>query len=249
MDLKIGEGMKTDKIFILQAMKNWPSLKMLLEGVDIFPLMGEHLVQSNTLTMDFSTANLELNNINFSDTTVFNHYVFEKLASTKKKYGIGGYFEHRAIYQRSEVFVTDLEDFRNIHLGVDVWAEAGTAVYAPIDGKVYSFQNNQGFGDYGPTIILKHLLKGEKLYSLYGHLKLTDLENLEVGKPISQGERFCHLGPFPENGDWPPHLHFQLMWDLLGNWGDFPGVCSHREIEKFKNICPDPNLMVGYSSR
>jgi murein DD-endopeptidase MepM/ murein hydrolase activator NlpD len=118
-----------------------------------------------------------------------------------------------------------------------------------MDGKVYSFQNNHGFGDYGPTIILEHQLKDETLYSLYGHLKLTDLDHLEVGKTISKGEKFCHLGPFPENGDWPPHVHFQLMWDLLGNLGDFPGVCSHREIEKFKNICPDPNLMVGYSSR
>lgn len=241
--------MKTDKIFILHAMKNKPSLEILLDGEDIFPLMGEDLNQSNTLDMDFSSVNLELKHINLADTSIFNQYVFGKLTSAKKKYGIGGYFEHRAIYQRSEVFVTDREDFRNIHLGVDIWAEAGTAVYAPIDGEVYSFQNNRGFGDYGPTIILEHKFKDEKLYSLYGHLKLTDLDNLEVGKKIFKGEKFCHLGPFPENGDWPPHLHFQLMWDLLGNWGDFPGVCSHREIEKFKSICPDPNFMVGYSSR
>lgn len=241
--------MKTDKIFNLQAMKIRPSLEILLEGVAVFPLMGEHLDQSNTFDMDFTPANLELMSINLSDTVEFNQYVFEKLANSQKKYGIGGYFEHRAIYQRSEVFATDLEDFRNIHLGVDVWAEAGTAVYAPLEGKVYSFQNNHGFGDYGPTIILEHQLKGETLYSLYGHLKLSDLDKLEVGKTIAKGEKFCHLGPFPENGDWPPHIHFQLMWDLLGNWGDFPGVCSHREIEKFKNICPDPNLMIGYSSR
>lgn len=241
--------MKRDKIFILQAMKNRPTLEILLDGVDIFPLMGEELNQANTVQMDFSPTNLELKHIKLSDTAVFDQYVFEKLAMAKKKYGIGGYFEHRAIYQRSEVFATDLKDFRNIHLGVDVWAEAGTPIYAPIDGKVYSFQNNQGFGDYGPTIILEHLIKGEKMYSLYGHLKLTDLDDLKVGKTILKGEKFCHLGPFPENGDWPPHVHFQLMWDLLGNWGDFPGVCSFREIEKFRNICPDPNFMVGYSVR
>lgn len=225
------------------------NLLSLLEGKSKFPIMGEELNQGNTMQMDFSPQNPALNAVDFSDTLAFNQFVFGQLQSAGKLYGIGGYMEHRVIYQRSEVFATNLMDFRNIHLGVDIWAEAGTAVFAPLEGKVYSFQNNQGFGDYGPTIILEHNLKGETLYSLYGHLQLSDLENLEIGMIIPQGEKFCHLGPFPENGDWPPHLHFQLMWDMLGNWGDFPGVCSHRQIEEFRDVCPDPNLILGYSSK
>lgn len=241
--------MKTDKIFILRFMKIRPSLESLLSNNEIFPLMGELIDASNSIPMDFSPSNTDLIRVNLSDTNQFNDYVFGLLEQSGKKYGIGGYFEHRAIYSRSAVFATDLQDFRNIHMGVDIWTDAGTPIFAPLDGKVHSFKDNSGFGNYGPTIILEHQLQGETLYSLYGHLKISDLENLEVGQTIGKGEKFCHLGPFPENGDWPPHLHFQLMWELLGNWGDFPGVCSHREIEKFKNICPDPNLMVGYSSR
>lgn len=217
-----------------------------LKSQDSFPVMGEPLDKSNTLALDFSPSNTELKNLDLSDTANFDRYVFGEIAKFQKKYGIGGYFEHRAIYSRSTVFATDKEDFRDIHMGVDIWAEAWTPVFAPLDGIIHSFQDNAGFGNYGPTIILEHDLYGKKLFSLYGHLALEDLKGLEVGQVIPKGQRFCHLGPFPENGDWPPHLHFQLMWDMLGMVGDFPGVCSHREMEKFREICPDPNLLIPF---
>lgn len=228
-------------------MKN--SFQELLPGENIFPIMGEALNPDNTMEMDFSPANTALMSIDFSDTRSFDQYVFDQLRVAGKKYGIGGYFEQRAIYARSEVFATEQSDFRNIHLGIDIWTEAGHPVYAPLSGKVFSFQNNAGFGDYGATIILEHELKGKTLYSLYGHLALEDLEGLEVGMPVNAGQAFCHLGLFPENGDWPPHVHFQLMWDMMGHWGDFPGVCSQREVEKYRAICPDPQVLTGYSPR
>jgi peptidoglycan LD-endopeptidase LytH len=247
MELKIMEGMKTDKIFILRPMNS--SLTLLLQGEVLFPIMGEKLDPKNTLTMNFSKSNKDLHQIDLHDTGKFSDYVFGQLNRIGKKYGIGGYLEHRAIYSRSKVFATGKEDFRDIHLGVDIWTEAFTPVYTPLKGKVHSFKNNEGFGDYGATIILEHPLKEVTLYSLYGHLALNDLENLYVGKEFNAGDLLCHLGPFPENGDWPPHLHFQLMWDLLGIWGDFPGVCFQSEIEKYKSICPDPHLLIGYSPK
>ena len=217
---------------------NWNALQF-------FPVMGEALTENNTSKLDFSPANSELDLIDLGNTEEFNSYVFGQLSGQNKKYGIGGYFEHRAIYRRSEVFATQESDFRNIHLGVDIWAEAGTDVFAPLNGIIHSFQDNAGFGNYGPTIILEHDIEGQKLYSLYGHLFLSDLEKLKVGQEVKAGDLLCHIGPFPENGDWPPHLHFQLMLDMLGNVGDFPGVCSQREIEKYKAICPDPNLILS----
>jgi peptidoglycan LD-endopeptidase LytH len=42
------------------------------------------------------------------------------------------------------------------------------------------------------------------------------------------------------NGDWPPHLHFQLITDMMGNTGDFPGVCLPEEKQAYKVLCPDP---------
>ncbi len=212
--------------------------------IDFFPVMGEKLSSETTVKLDFSPTNSDLESLDLANTAAFDEYVTQQIKNYNSKYGIGGYLEHRAIYRRSTVFATADADFRNIHLGVDIWTEAGAPVFVPIDGSIHSFQDNAGFGNYGATIILEHELEGEKLYSLYGHLLLSDLAGIEIGQKVKCGELLAHVGPFPENGDWPPHLHFQLMVDLKGNMGDFPGVCSQREVDEYKVICPDPNLIL-----
>ena len=211
---------------------------------DFFPIMGEKLTAERTLKLDFTEENQELKSVDLSTTEVFAQYVFGQMRQKSKKIGIGGYLEKRAIYRRSEVFATADSDFRNIHLGVDIWTEAGAPIFTPMDGKVHSFQDNAGFGNYGPTIILEHELDGKKLYSLYGHLFQNDLVSLEIGKEFKAGELLCHVGPFPENGDWPPHLHFQLMWDMGENWGDYPGVAAEKDLGFYTENCPDPNLIL-----
>lgn len=216
---------------------NWTNL-------DFFPVMGEALTAENTMKLDFSAENTDLLKLDLGDTSSFDGYVFDRIKSNGKKYGIGGYLENRAIYRRSEVFGTDESEFRNIHLGIDIWTEAGAPVYAPMAGKVHCFQDNAGFGNYGATIILEHEVEGKLLFSLYGHLFLSDLNGLKVGEEVKSGDLLCHVGPFPENGDWPPHLHFQLMWDLHGYVGDYPGVAAKKDLEFYKVNCPDPNLVL-----
>ncbi|QJW91342.1 peptidoglycan DD-metalloendopeptidase family protein [Spirosoma taeanense] len=193
------------------------------------------------LILDFSASNPELTSLNLTNTARFTDYVFGKLKAAGAKIGVGGYNEHRVIYRRSQHFQQTSEQPREIHLGIDLWADAETPVFAPLAGVVHSFQDNANFGDYGPTIILEHLVAGKPLYSLYGHLTRSSLDGLSEGKEIKTGEPFAAIGPYPENGDWPPHLHFQLMNDLLGMKGDFPGVCSLADRAKFLTICPNPN--------
>ncbi len=200
---------------------------------------------SNALPLDFSASNPDLAPdrvppLDLTDTATFTEYVFGKLRAARAEAGIGGYDEHRVIYRRSEHFNANDSEPREIHLGVDIWADAGTPVYAPKDGVVHSFQDNAHFGDYGPTIILQHDLNGKTIYSLYGHLTRASLNGLYEGKEFRAGEKLAEIGPFPENGDWPPHLHFQLITDLLGYRGDFPGVCSVADREFYLGICPDP---------
>ncbi|WP_020603070.1 peptidoglycan DD-metalloendopeptidase family protein [Spirosoma spitsbergense] len=196
------------------------------------------------LTLDFSASNSDLTTLNLTNTAIFTEYVFGKLRAAGAKVGVGGYNEHRTIYRRSQHFNESDDGPREIHLGIDLWAEAGTPVFAPLEGVVHSFQDNANFGDYGPTIILEHELNGKPLYSLYGHLTRQSLEGLQEGKKISAGEKLAEIGPYPENGDWPPHLHFQLMTDMLGQKGDFPGVCSLVDRERFLKLCPDPNAIL-----
>jgi murein DD-endopeptidase MepM/ murein hydrolase activator NlpD len=218
---------------------------MNLNSLLIFPVMGEPLSTENALPLDFTEANASLRRVDLSDTASFDSFVFQQLHRAGKIYGYGGYLEKRDIYRRSEVFATAQEDFRNIHLGIDIWTEAGSPIFAPLDGKVHSFQDNEGFGNYGPTIILEHQVEGQLFYSLYGHLRQEDFQSLEVGQFLRAGEAFCRVGPYPENGDWPPHLHFQLIWDLGEHWGDYPGVAAEKDLAYYQHNCPDPAPLLG----
>jgi len=106
---------------------------------------------------------------------------------------------------------------------------------------VHSFQFNDHFGDYGATIILEHQLDGLAIHSLYGHLSLASLSGLKEGQFIANGERFAEFGIPEENGHWPPHLHFQLIFDMQGLKGDYPGVCCYSQRAAYLANCPDPN--------
>jgi murein DD-endopeptidase MepM/ murein hydrolase activator NlpD len=197
------------------------------------------------LALDFTDNNTELSLSDITDTEHFARWVSHKLEQNNCLYGIGGYFEHRSIYGRSALFDT-ADEPRRLHLGIDIWANAGTTVYAPLDGKIYSCQDNNNFGDYGPTIIIAHDLDGLRLYSLYGHLSRESLNGLYEGKPVSMNEVLGHFGDVTENGQWPPHLHFQLMFDMEGLKGDYPGVCRYSEKERYRANIPDPNLILKF---
>jgi murein DD-endopeptidase MepM/ murein hydrolase activator NlpD len=201
----------------------------------IHRLFTEPLSAKNSVAVDLSATNLELNPSIYGNVSAFQEYIERKLGG---KMGFGGYLEHRVIYESYENFATASADFRNIHLGMDFWTMAGTPVFTPFAGEVHSFQVNQGAGNYGPTIILYH--PAEKIYSLYGHVSMADLVPLEIGLPIGAGQLLCHLGKTTENGGWPPHLHFQLIRDMQGFHGDYPGVCSQRDLSFYANNCPNP---------
>jgi len=199
--------------------------------------------QDRLLALDFTAANIELTDEILDDTDLFSDWVTAKLTDNNARYGIGGYDEHRTIYSRSKHFDADKEP-RRLHLGVDIWAPAGTPIYNFYDATVQSFANNNNFGDYGATIILAYEIAGFKFNALYGHLSLASLNGLKEGKFISAGEKIAELGIKQENGNWPPHLHFQLIKDMEGLKGDYPGVCKFSEREKYLANCPNPNLIL-----
>jgi peptidoglycan LD-endopeptidase LytH len=133
---------------------------------------------------------------------------------------------------------------RRLHLGIDIWGKPHTKVMAPMDGLVHSFAFNNAFGDYGATIILTHNLEGQSFFTLYGHLSLNSIKNIQEGEHIKKGDVFAEFGiPF-ENGQWPPHLHFQIISDMDRSKGDYPGVCKYSERESYLSNCPDPDLIL-----
>ena len=214
------------------------------------------------LHLNFTNTNTVLTAFILNDTILFSQYINNLLDSTENtgavndhlsspfragaswaKYGVGGYNEHRTVYARSSVF-DDADEPRRLHLGVDIWGPAGTPVFCPLDGTIHSFAFNNNYGDYGATIILKHALEGSDFFTLYGHLSLQDLVGLEEGKVVNKGEEFAHFGEPAENGEWPPHLHFQLI-ENMGDWkGDYPGVCKFSERDSYLINSPDPDLIL-----
>lgn len=200
--------------------------------------------------IDLSPNNPELTNAIFENTQTFCDYINRKRREKNADYLIGGYGERREIYRRSGLFDDNLlsevkEEPRNIHLGIDVWCDAGTKIYCPYDATIHSFAFNDNFGDYGATIILQHRVEGIAFHTLYGHLALSDLSDLYTGKPVKAGEPFAHFGAPVENGHWPPHLHFQVIQDMLGMQGDFPGVCKTSEKEIYLQNSPDAEFILN----
>jgi peptidoglycan LD-endopeptidase LytH len=194
------------------------------------------------LLLDLSENNADLSPDLVKDTGAFSRYIQQLLDAAGCTYGIGGYHELRNLYARSNVF--DGEEPRRLHLGVDIWGPVGTPVFAPLAGTVHSLAYNGGFGDYGATLILQHQLDGAVFHTLYGHLSQASLQEKTAGQAISPGEQVAAFGPLEENGSWPSHLHFQIIKDMEGKQGDYPGVGRLSEKEKYLHNCPDPNPML-----
>ena len=199
--------------------------------------------------LDLGVGSLDIPRLDIViDPPTFDRWVTDRLRAAGTAIGIGQYDEARLVY------VTDLfrhrtnwsEENRTVHIGIDVFLDAGAAVHAPLAGVVHSTRNNAAAGDYGPTIILEHEVgQGLRFYTLYGHLATRSLEGLQKGRRFERGEVLGWLGTIDENGGWPPHLHFQVMTDMLGREGDFPGVAAPGERETWLDFCPDPNLVLG----
>jgi 4-aminobutyrate aminotransferase-like enzyme/Ser/Thr protein kinase RdoA (MazF antagonist) len=169
------------------------------------------------------------------------------LADRGAEVGLGRYREARLLYSSPLFASIDDEsgEGRTVHLGIDLFAGAGTGVRAALDGVVHGLADNRQPFDYGPVVILRHLTDSDQaFYTLYGHLSRRSLEKLTVGQSVTAGTAFATLGSPHENGGWTPHLHFQLIVDLLDRDCDFPGVCRPREEDVWCALSPDPNAIL-----
>lgn len=213
------------------------------------PVVPFDPARDKLLLLDFTENNTELTDEILDDVKAFSEYINNKLNSHNARYGIGGYAEQRTVYRRSKIFDSSSpggweDEPRRLHLGIDIWGKPNTAVIAPCDGIVHSFAFNNRPGDYGVTIILSHRMQGVSFFTLYGHLGLNSIKNIQEGDRIAKGDIFAELGIPSENGHWPPHLHFQVIKNLEGWSGDYPGVCRYSEREAYLENCPDPDLIL-----
>ena len=212
---------------------------------EFIPVVSNEFYKEDYIAIDLSENNELLNDIDVSSSKAFEGYIDQYLEKNNAKVAYGGYMETRAIYRRSTHFnQQDPETERNIHLGLDIWCDAGTEILTPLNGKIHSFKNNNNYGDYGPTMILEHEVDDIIFYTLYGHLSMESIQNIVIGQKVVKGQSIAALGDASVNGDYAPHLHFQIIKDLEGNIGDYPGVSNKSELSKYRINCPDPNLLL-----
>lgn len=165
-------------------------------------------------------------------------------------YGLGLYGEKRSVYATDQFADAASPERRVIHLGVDVFAPAGTPVHAPLPGRVRHLTYNADPLDYGHTLILEHEAADTVFFTLYGHLADTLPGLLQPGDRVAAGQVIAHLGDWHENGGWAAHLHFQIITDLLAQTGgNFFGVGHESLWDVWQSVSPDPNLILRLPDR
>ncbi|HSG46530.1 MAG TPA: aminotransferase class III-fold pyridoxal phosphate-dependent enzyme [Longimicrobiales bacterium] len=175
------------------------------------------------------------------------------LADARASVGVGRWNEPRPIYTAPEFRLGDhpTAGARTVHLGLDLWVPAGTPLHAPLPGVVESLGELAGRGNYGPTLLLRHDPEGAPAFwTLWGHLDPDVLERWAPGDPVQAGAVVARVGAPPGNGDWPPHLHLQVVLELPGGapdapLHDIPGVVDPGARAGWKAVFPNPAALAG----
>lgn len=216
------------------------------QGSQLKPIIAKNLENAHWLDLGMDSVELGNQSIVLDDVQLKDQ-IEKVIQESGKSVGLGKYNEVRPFYTSSafEVDSNDGPAWRTVHLGLDVFINAGETVFAPLKGTIYSVADNVGNRNYGPTIILKHdILQELTFYTMYGHLDKSTLAKWKAGDKVKAGAPIGKIGDLHENGGWSPHLHFQIMLDTLEKEGDFPGVAAPMLIDVWKSICPDPWLLV-----
>lgn len=113
-----------------------------------------------------------------------------------------------------------------MHEGIDIHSlqhdkrgEPTDPILAAADGTVMYVNAKSGLSNYGKYIVIRHIIDGIDIYSLYGHLSEI-APGITSGKAVRAGETIATMGRTgqPINKE-RAHLHFEL--DLLSN-DNFP---------------------------
>ena len=209
------------------------------------PVVAADLTKARVF--DLSASSVELGNVpDFSHEPTFAQRLEHMIAAVHASAGIGRYDEPRLIYTADTFRQMSNEGpvWRTLHIALDIFLPTDAPVFAPLDGVIHSLRDNAGDLDYGPTVIIRHTVANDlTFYTLYGHLAHESLAFTHVGETVHKGQPIGAIGSAAVNGGWPPHLHFQLINDMLDRDGEFPGVARPDERALWLSLSPDANLI------
>ena len=187
--------------------------------------------------IDLSIDNPSLVRVDLTDQRSFQREL-EKQMGPRFSWGIGGYMERRD--SLLSPYPQMVQERRFYHLGVDIAVPVNCDVHAPLDSIVIETGYEEGRGNYGGYVILKHSGNFfEPFCSFYGHLNPD--ASPAPGQTIAAGEVFARIGDFHHNGCWYYHTHLQILtMEALAKGYAHKGYCSEAELPFIDRLCPNP---------
>ncbi|MBU6411324.1 MAG: M23 family metallopeptidase [Verrucomicrobia bacterium] len=98
------------------------------------------------------------------------------------------------------------------HLQTDRRGEPADPIMAAADGTVVYFSDRPGLSNYGNYIVIRHVIEGIEIYSVYAHLSAI-APGLKVGEAVKAGDVIATMGRTSDTGwipKWRAHVHFEL---------------------------------------
>lgn len=205
------------------------------EHLDHAPIIED--LEGDPYVADLSTANPLLDRIDVRDQKTYQR-ILEREMQPRYRWGFSGYLENRKSLLRDCPQM--MEEGRYFHLGLDIIAAKQTPLCAPLFAEVAEAGYEEGEGNYGGFVLLKHQSnRFETFYSLYGHLDSDRMP--EVGKALLPGEPFAFIGDFHQNGNWFYHTHLQIITKRGLSEGYLSkGYCAAEDLPWINDLCPSP---------
>jgi murein DD-endopeptidase MepM/ murein hydrolase activator NlpD len=151
------------------------------------------------------------------------------------------------------------DDGWRLHKGLDIrsiqrdrYGEPTDPVKATADGVVVYINNRPSLSNYGNYIVIRHIIEGMEIYSLYAHLSRIQ-PGLQPGQPVKTGQVIAIMGRTSNTsehiGKDRAHVHFEL--NLFNNerfdaWfrKSSPGERNDHGIWNGRNLIGfDPRLV------
>ena len=131
-----------------------------------------------------------------------------------------------------------------LHLQTDRHGEPTDSVMATADGTVVYVSIKAALSNYGKYIVIRHLVEGLEIYSLYAHLSEVQ-SGIAAGTPVKAGEVIATMGRTSNTSETinkeRAHCHFELNLFVSENFGAWyrknnPGERNDHGIWNGQNL-------------
>lgn len=178
----------------------------------------------------------------FLDPAVAAAMLAEVHAAAGVAWSFGGYLEDRR-HLLAGSYLDATAGY--LHLGVDFNVPQGTPVVAGVPGRV-ALVDDDGDHDGGwglRVFVRRSLTPDDDLIGIFAHLQGA---RCVPGDTLGPDDVLAEVGGPPDNGNWHPHLHLQLLRaadlaDLLGDrFHELDGYGSPHDQAALAARFPDP---------